>query len=112
MPKNETTGSAVGDWFHSHEEDEGGNMVFRKSTFDFPLSRGRIGFRLGKGGHAETISIGSDDLPVNFKANWRLQNSHEIIINGEDFAGLLQNSKLILLGPDKIILQRGRAAKL
>ena len=96
----------IGEWFHSHEEDVGNRMIFRKSGFDFPLSRGRIGFRLEKGGSAETISIGSDDRPVKAGAHWHVQGAKEIIIDGDEFSGLLTNSTLTLSDTDKIVLQR------
>jgi len=106
MSEDKQRDMPVGDWFHSHEEDEGNRMIFRKSDFHFPLSRGRIGFRLARGGAAQTISIGADDLPVSAGAHWHVQGEQEIVIDGDEFSGLLTNSKLILSDSDKIVLQR------
>lgn len=39
--ENETRAYLCQHWIHSHEEDRANEMVYRPSTFDFPLSRGR-----------------------------------------------------------------------
>ena len=33
-------------WVHSHEEDVGGNTVYRTSDYSFPRSRGRVAMAL------------------------------------------------------------------
>src|SRR3954470_5302976 len=37
-------------WVHSHEEDKGGQMIFRPATYRFPPSRGRTSFQLNADG--------------------------------------------------------------
>src|SRR5438067_5415234 len=48
-------------WIHSHEEDKGDVKVYRPSTFNFPLSRGRDGFEIMQNGTFIMYSIGKAD---------------------------------------------------
>ncbi len=62
MKVDETTKALLyRDWTHSHEEDEGNKMIYRPSTFDFPLSRGRMEIRLGANGSCTFLDIARGD---------------------------------------------------
>ncbi len=37
-------------WIHSHEEDGDDYRIFRPSSYEFPLSRGREGFEIKENG--------------------------------------------------------------
>jgi hypothetical protein len=50
-------------WIHSHEEDDEAKKVYRSSSFDFPLSRGRDSFEIKKNGEIVSHAIGAlDDI--------------------------------------------------
>ena len=62
-----------GRWVHSHEEDSGGEMVFRPATHQFPPSRGRVSFELRPdGSYAERVP-GPVDAPVESSGRWSLE---------------------------------------
>lgn len=63
----------VGEWLHSHEEDEDDQIVFRPASFAFPPARGRTGFTLRPGGVAEMRRPGPDDRPTASTGRWRLE---------------------------------------
>jgi hypothetical protein len=105
MDSNKKFPKPVGGWFHSHEEDTPDIKIFRREGFDFPFSRGRMGFRLLSNGKAQTISTGPDDVPVENSAHW-LTHGNEVVIRDGDFDGLLESARLIIDGPDKILLVR------
>ena len=57
----------VGQWIHSHEEDTQDVTVYRPASYDFPPSRGRMGFEFRKDGKLIYYGIaradGSDQIP-------------------------------------------------
>jgi hypothetical protein len=48
-------------WIHSYEEDDETKKVYRSSSFDFPLSRGRDSFEIKKSGEIISHTKGSVD---------------------------------------------------
>jgi len=62
----------LGEWIHSHEEDDGDRMVFRRSGFAFPPSRGRTGFALLPDGEARTYHPGPLDRGEADSGHWSL----------------------------------------
>jgi len=48
-------------WIHSYEEDDETKIVYRSSSFDFPLSRGRDSFEIKKNGEIVSHTIGVVD---------------------------------------------------
>ena len=62
----------LGNWIHSHEEDTRGEMVFRPSTYSFPLSRGRRSLELAPGGKLTEGGPGPTDRTQQAQGNWSL----------------------------------------
>jgi hypothetical protein len=60
----------VGEWVHSHEEDEQGRLVFRRRGYDFPPSRGRRAFELAAGGDVREAAPGPDDRTRRATGTW------------------------------------------
>jgi hypothetical protein len=63
-------GMLVGHWRHSHEEDTRGVMVFRRSGFAFPPSRGRTGYEFAADGTFVEHGIGPTDRPTRTPGHW------------------------------------------
>jgi hypothetical protein len=57
-------------WIHSYEEDKDDIQVYHTSTFNFPLSRGRMGFEIEKNGTFTHYGIGPDDRQKKVEGNW------------------------------------------
>jgi hypothetical protein len=93
-------------WIHSHEEDNGNEMVFRPSTFSFPRSRGRAGFQLRPDKSLVEIGIGSTDVPVEKTGKWEIDPGGvlKLFKPGENKPD--QILKITSVGPEKLIVQR------
>ncbi|OAN59531.1 hypothetical protein [Magnetospirillum moscoviense] len=63
----------VGHWRHSHEEDDGGDRVYRREDFPFPPSRGRRGLEFLAGGDLITDDIAAGDGTDQTVGRWRLE---------------------------------------
>lgn len=66
-------------WVHSHEEDAGGEAVYRPSTWAFPPSRGRSGFDLRPDGSLLRLGPGPTDRPQEAKGCWRLDGDRLVL---------------------------------
>jgi hypothetical protein len=66
-------------WIHSREEDTEGIQVYRPSTFNFPLSRGRRGFEIEKSGAFLEYGIGPDDRSNKVEGKWITAEEPDII---------------------------------
>jgi hypothetical protein len=60
-------------WRHSHEEDEGGRLVFRRGDAELPPSRGRQEFTLKSDGEAAVSGPGPDDRRRGASGRWTLK---------------------------------------
>jgi|SRR4051812_2350036 len=60
-------------WLHSHEEDEGERLVFRKADTELPPSRGRQEFTLKSNGEAGISGPGPDDRRRGASGRWTLK---------------------------------------
>ena len=60
-------------WIHSREEDTNDSQTYRPSTFNFPLSRGRIAFEIEKNGIFIQYGIGPDDTRKKVEGNWTIE---------------------------------------
>ena len=74
MPDIDPT-SVAGVWVHSHEEDQPGTQVFRRSGYAFPRSRGRSSYELRPDGALGGSRPGPDDRHVANTGRWDLQRS-------------------------------------
>lgn len=73
----------IGLWFHSHEEDNEQEMVYRPGGFSFPPSRGRIGFEFRAGGEVIYHGIASADGPEQVAGRWTIEDSKWIRIEAD-----------------------------
>lgn len=67
-------------WIHSHEEDTGEEIIYRPSSYDFPLSRSRTGFEIKENGEFIQYDIAPDDRIKQTNGNWK-QIDDEIQVN-------------------------------
>lgn len=65
-------------WVHSHEEDTDGEMVFRPATFNFPRSRGRMGFELKPDSRLIEYGIAPADGPRETQGTWKLEGNGQL----------------------------------
>jgi hypothetical protein len=89
-------------WIHSREEDTNEIQVYRPSTFNFPLSRGRIAFEIEKSGIFIQYGIGPDDTKKKVEGNWTIEEPNTIKINFAD-KGIKSYSMKIILCNDDIL---------
>jgi hypothetical protein len=64
----------LGEWVHSHEEDEPGRKVFRRSGYPFPPARGRDAFELNADDTALVRGPGPTDMPEEKTGRWALED--------------------------------------
>jgi lipocalin-like protein len=92
-----------GRWVHSHEEDAGGEQVFRPASFPFPPSRGRRTFELrGDGSYAGTVP-GPTDKPEPGAGTWKLSGD-ELELSGD---GSTESFHVVSAEPDRLVLRAG-----
>lgn len=63
----------VGTWRHSHEDDTTTERVFRPDTFEFPPSRGRVGYSFRADGTCTYIGIAARDGAARETCSWTLR---------------------------------------
>lgn len=68
-------------WTHSHEEDTQGVMIFRPSSYKFPLSRGREGFEIEPNGEFVAYKIAPTDGIDKFTGKWKAKKKDIIIVS-------------------------------
>jgi hypothetical protein len=87
---------------HSHEEDAGGEQVFRPASFPFPPSRGRHTFELrSDGSYAGTVP-GPTDRPEPGEGAWTLRGD-ELELSGAD--GPTESFHVVSAEPDRLVLR-------
>ena len=64
-------------WIHSHEEDTNDEMVYRPADYDFPLSRGREGFKLKPNHKMVEVNIAPTDGNEEDNGSWNLEVNDE-----------------------------------
>jgi hypothetical protein len=95
-----------GKWVHSHEEDTDTEMVFRRATFRFPLSRGRRSFELKTDGSLVEIGIGPTDRPRENRGTWKLEDSEKLIFNFDSQSVPGRAMQIAFVDKDKLILKK------
>jgi hypothetical protein len=89
-------------WIHSYEDDTQDTKVFHPSSYNFPLSRGRMGFEIKEDGTFIRYDIGQSDLPKKIIGKWKLEDD-KIKMEFEDKE--LQSTDLSIISCDKNTLQ-------
>ena len=101
MGKDIDTDQFLGQWVHSHEEDESGRMVFRPGEFSFPPSRGRFGFTLLSGGDLEVEAPGPDDRRTSATGRWSF-DGRRLAIDAPNWA---RNFEVEQLDEDMLVVR-------
>lgn len=99
-----TQESLQGRWVHSHEEDTGGEMVFRPASHPLPPSRGRLSFELrGDGTYVESAP-GPVDVPEESGGDWALEGDRLVLGAKGDHAG--RAWEVASVEDDRLIVKR------
>lgn len=78
------TARIIGEWFHSHEEDSPGVVVYRPSSFEFPRARmPRESLTLSAGGRAAVGTPGPADRAEPTSAQWSLVGEQVVVDVGD-----------------------------
>ncbi len=70
----------LGHWIHSHEEDTQGVMVFRPASYNFPPSRGRVGYEFRVGGKLVYYGIAATDGTDPLSGTWAIEGPNLVRI--------------------------------
>lgn len=90
------------EWFHSHEEDQRGEIVFRPAHFAFPPSRGRKSISLHPAGKLTGTIPGATDVPADVRGTWKLDNKNLLL----EYGSTKLRYEIISATPDKLVLKR------
>lgn len=71
-------------WIHSHEEDTPGLRVYRPADYNFPRSRGRVGFEFREGGQLVYYGIARADGSEVSPGRWTIEGPNRIAIEVEN----------------------------
>ena len=93
-------------WTQSHEEDYDDIQVYRPSTFNFPLSRGRIAFEIEKSGIFIQYGIGPDDTKKKVEGNWTIEEPNTIKINFADKAIKSYSMKILFYDNNTLLINK------
>ncbi len=90
-------------WVHSHEEDKGGDQVFRTLDFPFPPARGRDAISLDADGTLRRTIPGPDDRSKSLPAgSWKV-NGSRLHLHQPD--GTVREFSIESLDPDRLRLR-------
>ncbi len=78
------TPDICGHWVHSHEEDAGGELVFRPADHAFPPARGRTALDLRADGTYTERAPGPVDVPVEHEGAWTLEGDRLVLEGSGD----------------------------
>ena len=92
----------LGTWVHSHEEDHDGEMVFRPSTFAFPLSRGRRSFEFASDGGLIESGPGPVDRTQRRQGRWT-REGNELVVTTPDRSP--QRFRIAAADADRLVLR-------
>jgi hypothetical protein len=92
-------------WVHSHEEDTDTEMVFRPATFDFPRSRGRLGFELAEDGTLVERGIAPADGPQESRGTWGLEGENALVLR-EATGRVKRRWEIASVSSDRLVLRK------
>lgn len=92
----------VRQWVHSHEEDQGGQTVFRPASFSFPLSRGRTSLHLKADGSFIEGGPGPTDRPQTSKGKWEA-SGQTLILKKDNQTGCIYD--IVSATTEKLVLK-------
>ncbi|MBK0404141.1 hypothetical protein I5M27_14190 [Adhaeribacter sp. BT258] len=93
-------------WLHSHEEDRGDTLVYRPNSYDFPPSRGRIGFQLEADGNLKQYDIAPTDGLEEKAGKWQIRDKNRLEVTFPKRNSMDYDAEIISIDADKLILKR------
>jgi hypothetical protein len=90
-------------WMRSHEEDAGGQAVYRPAGWAFPPSRGRAGFDLRPDGTLLRLQPGPADRPRKARGRWRLEGDRLVLL-GMGAGETPQTLKIVSASEDRLVV--------
>src|SRR5712692_983029 len=93
-------------WMHSHEEDTDTETVFRPATFNFPRSRGRMGFALRPDGTAVEIGVGPTDRPEEAAGTWRFEGGSKLVLSTPLASGQTREMEIVSADKDRLVVKK------
>ena len=93
-------------WVHSHEEDTDAVRVYRPSTFNFPLSRGRDRFEIRKNGTFVTQTVGRSDRLNQTTARWEKTGKSTFEIKPDNVELTPFKLEVVSCNEEKLVLKR------
>jgi hypothetical protein len=91
-------------WVHSHEEDKGGQMIFRPASYRFPPARGRTSFQLNADGTLLRNRPGPTDQTQAQDGSWTMAGDKlTLAASGEATPQVLQ---VKTVEPDRLVVER------
>ena len=93
-------------WLHSHEEDTDSVSVYRPSDYNFPASRGRIGYEFRPEGELLYLGIAPADGTVDTNGHWAIESGNlvRIVVPSEGMSPLLLT--VLSCDNDKLTVKR------
>ncbi|HEX7280256.1 MAG TPA: hypothetical protein VF255_11625 [Solirubrobacterales bacterium] len=91
-------------WVHSHEEDDGEEIVFRPSSFDLPPARGRRQIELRPDGSFTEAFPGPVDAPREAGGSWTLEG--EVLALHPEGDRAAEEWKVVTAEDDRLRLRR------
>lgn len=93
-------------WLHSHEEDRGDTLIFRPNTYDFPPSRGRIGFQMEANGTMKQYDIAPTDGLEEKAGEWRMRDKNHMEVTFPKHNSTDYEVEIFSIDTDKLKLKR------
>lgn len=99
--------SLYGSWVHSHEEDHGGNLVYRPASYNFPPSRGREKFDIKPGGALLYYGIApADGMATPEEGSWQAINERTIEVHLPQNEAQAFSAELVEVSNDRLVLRK------
>jgi hypothetical protein len=93
------------EWVHSHEEDQGDDMVFRPASFKLPPSRGRRSIELHSDGTLGHARPGPADRPERGQGRWEIDGDQLRLFRASGPAPA-EVLRIAHAAPDRLVLRR------
>jgi hypothetical protein len=94
------------EWVHSHEEDRGGEMVFRPASHPFPLSRGRRSIDLRRDGTVTHARPGPADRRQLSEGRWEIEGQ-TLRLYPAGGSKPSEELRIVSAAPDRLVLRSG-----
>ncbi len=93
------------EWVHSHEEDRGGEMVFRPASHPFPLSRGRRSIDLRRDGTVAHARPGPTDRRQLAEGRWEIEGQTLKLLPPSPGSKPTEVLRIVSAAPDRLVLR-------